>query len=90
MYAMAELTTKEKEALELGKKLQEFFDHGYVNKKQALKFSLLKGIATGAGAFIGGTVVIAILLWTLSKFNSIPLVGPITNQVQESLKKPER
>ena len=89
-YMTEKLSSKEKEALELGKKIQEFFDHGYVNKKQALGFSFLKGMATGVGALVGGTIVAGLLIWALSGFNSVPLVGPITQQVQESLQKNKR
>lgn len=83
------VSKKDQEALELGKKLQQFIELGYTSRKEAFKLSFLKGLATGLGAFIGGTLVIAVLLWTLGRFESIPLVGPITQQVQDALKKPE-
>jgi hypothetical protein len=85
-----DLSQKDKEALELGKKIQAFFDHGYVNKKQALGFSFLKGMATGVGALVGGTIVAGLLIWALSGFKNLPLVGPITNQVQEALQKKDK
>ena len=70
-----------KEQTELGKKLQAFYDIGYVNKKTALGFSFLKGMAGGAGAFLGGTLVIA-LLWILSFFNSFPFVSHLVKTLQ--------
>ncbi len=78
---------KTSEQIELGKKLQAFYESGYVNKKQALVFSLLKGIATGVGVFIGGTVVIAFLLWGLSFFNEVPLLGEFSQKFQHTLQK---
>lgn len=63
----------EEEQLELGKKLQAFYEMGYVNKKDALKWSLLKGLAGGFGAFLGGTIVVGIVYglvhWITSLFN---------------------
>jgi hypothetical protein len=73
--------------LELGKKLQAFYDMGYVSRKQALQFSFLKGLAGGAGAFIGGTLVITLVLWLLSLFSNVPLVDNFVRSVQESLHK---
>ena len=75
------------ELLELGKKLQTFYDSGYVNRNQAFLFSFLKGMASGAGAFIGGTILIALLLWVLSRFNHLPIIGPLTNTINHSLHK---
>ncbi len=81
------LTKSEREQLELGKKLQAFYEMGYVDKKSALLFSVLKGMAGGFGAFVGGTLVIALLLWGLSSLKEVPLVGPVTRQVQKTLQK---
>ena len=50
---------------------------GYVSKKQALWFSFLKGIAAGSGAFIGGTVVIGIVIWILSYFSGVPIIDKL-------------
>lgn len=68
----AKPTNKEYE--ELGKKLMDFYESGYVNKRQALSWAFLKGLAGGFGAFIGGTIVIGLLLWILSLFDQVPFV----------------
>lgn len=77
----------DKELIELGSKLQDFYETGYINKKQALTFSLLKGMATGVGAFLGGTLVIALLLGLLSLFTDVPVVGRLFEMLNEVLKK---
>jgi len=75
----------EKRLLDLGKKLEEFYNAGYVNKKRALGFSFLKGLAYGLGIVIGGTLVIGVALWILSLFKQVPLLGPITDNVKHTL-----
>lgn len=62
---------------ELGKKLVAFYESGYVNKKQALSFSFLKGLLGGFGAFLGGTILIGLLLWVLSLFDQVPFVDAV-------------
>jgi len=73
------------ELLELGKKLQQFYDSGYVNKKQALLFSFYKGLASGLGTFLGGTIVIGLLIWILSLFNQVPLAGHLINTLRHTV-----
>ena len=74
----------DKELVDLGRKLQEFYELGYINKKSALSYTFLKGIAQGFGIFLGGTVVVALLAWILGAFNHIPLVHSFVEAVQRS------
>lgn len=77
----------DKELIELGKKLQNFYDSGYVNKKQAFAWALLKGIASGFGAVIGGTIVVALLIWILSGLHNVPFLDRITDNVRTTLQQ---
>lgn len=79
------LTKAEREQIELGKKLQAFYEAGYVDKKQALGFSFLKGLASGIGGVIGATLVLALLLWILGSLNEVPLIGPITESIKTTI-----
>ncbi len=77
----------DKELLELGGKLRDFYEHGYINKKQAVFYSFMKGVAGGAGAFVGGTLVIALVVWMLSLFDQVPLVGRVFEALQKALQR---
>jgi hypothetical protein len=77
---------KDDELMELGKKLQAFYDSGYVDKKQAIIFSFFKGLASGLGAFLGGTIVIGLVIWILSLFSQIPLIGHFMHILDQTLK----
>lgn len=74
---------KDKKFLELGKKLTNFYETGYFDKKQTLMWSFLKGLAAGFGAFLGGTIVIALVLWLLSLFDSVPLIDSLRQSLQQ-------
>ncbi|MDQ5886208.1 MAG: hypothetical protein QG628_605 [Patescibacteria group bacterium] len=70
---------------EIGKMLVNIYESGYINQNQTYKLSFLKGIATGVGGVIGATVVIALLLWGLSLFQEIPLIGPVVQKIQTTI-----
>jgi len=72
---MSKLTDKQYQ--ELGKKLVNFYELGYTNKKHAISFSFFKGLAGGFGAFLGGTILIGLVLWILSLFDQIPFIESI-------------
>jgi hypothetical protein len=74
-----------KQQQELGARLQEFYDMGYVSKKRALGFSFLKGLVSGVGVFVGGSLVITLFVWLLSLFDQIPLLSGLVDAIRKSL-----
>ncbi len=70
----------------LGKMLSEIYESGYIDHHRAYKTSFIKGMMSGLGGVIGATIVLALLLWLLSLFQEIPLVGPFLDSVQDTLK----
>ncbi len=71
---------------ELGRRLENIYMTGYVNRSEMLKMSFLKGVATGFGGVIGATIVVALLLWMLSLLDAIPFVGPIFDTFEDTVK----
>jgi hypothetical protein len=82
---MAEISKKmtAKDYEKLGKALEEVYLIGYANPKRFLWFSFLRGIVYGLGIFIGGTIVVAIVLSVLTQFNSVPVIGPLVEKIVE-------
>jgi len=71
---------------EIGRMLDNIYLTGYVDRKQMFKMSLLKGIAGGLGGVIGATIIVALLAWTLSLFEQVPLLGPLFDNVENTVK----
>lgn len=71
---------------QLGRMIETIFQTEYLERKQMYKMSFLKGLVTGLGGVLGATIVVALLLWILSVFNHVPFVGPIFDNVQDTIK----
>ncbi len=65
--------------------LEDLFDDYYAQRFNVYKMNFVRGIVFGFGSVIGGTLMIALLLWALSLFNELPFVGRFTEQVQYSI-----
>ncbi len=70
---------------QLGRMLESIYESGYIDKNRTYKMSFVKGILAGFGGVIGATIVVALLLWVLSLFDQVPLIGPFTNRIQDTV-----
>lgn len=67
--------------------LEELFNDIYDNRGRIYKVNFFRGIFFGAGSAIGGTIVIALLVWVLSLFVNAPLIGDIFKNAQQSIEQ---
>lgn len=70
---------------QLGRALESIVVTGYFDKKRVLKMAFYRGIFTGLGSIIGATIVVALLLWVLSLFESVPFIGPIFENIEGTI-----
>jgi hypothetical protein len=69
----------------LGKMVASIYESGYLDAKQTYKMSFLKGVVGGFGGVVGATIVVALLVWILSLFGHIPLIGNFVDKVNETV-----
>lgn len=67
--------------------LNEIFNDLYNNRKRIYRLNFIRGIVFGAGSALGGTLVIALIVWTLSLFVNAPLVGELFKNAQDSIRQ---
>jgi len=67
--------------------LDELFNDIYTDRKRIYKLNFVRGILFGAGSALGGTIVIALIVWILSLFVNAPLVGELFENAQHSIQR---
>lgn len=65
--------------------LEYFFEMSHPKWGRVIKFSFIKGVATGFGVFLGGTILIALLLLILSLLGHVPFLQEISDSARDSL-----
>ena len=75
------------EYLKLGKAVEQVYVSGYASKKQLFKMSLYKGIGYGLGIFIGGTIIVALLAYTISQFETVPFLKDVLEPFQQTIQQ---
>lgn len=67
--------------------LEELFNDIYVHRKRVYLVNFFRGISFGMGSVLGGTVLIAVLIWLLSQFGALvpalsDFIGGIIDTIQ--------
>lgn len=65
--------------------LDDLFENYYKRRHQIYAMNFYRGIFFGLGGVIGGTIVVALLLWLLSTLQFVPFLDGITRAVEHSL-----
>lgn len=67
--------------------LEELFNDLYNDRKRIYKLNFIRGMLFGAGSALGGTLVLALIVWLLSLFVSLPLIGDLFENAQHSIER---
>lgn len=65
--------------------IEELFNDYYLHRRQVYKMNFFRGIFFGLGSVLGGTIVVALVVWILSLFVGTPLVGEYLEGIQRSI-----
>lgn len=74
----------------LGKQVAALYDHINPDRAGLYRTAFFKGVVTGLGGVIGATLVIVILVWVLSLFEQVPFVGPILENISDTIQKSQK
>ncbi len=87
MTAKPNKPSTSKQYEELGRVVASIYENGYLSAPKSLRMSFLKGVAGGFGGVIGATIVVALMLWVLSFFDHIPLIGRFVETVDQTVQQ---
>lgn len=65
--------------------MEELFNDYYKERRNIYKVNFFRGIFFGLGSVLGGTIVVALIVWSLSFFVHIPGIGGAAEKAQSSL-----
>lgn len=77
------LTSKQYEAL--GRSMVSIYETGYLDTRTTLRMSFIKGLLQGLGGAIGATLLVALVIWLLSLFTQVPVLGRFSQTLHDSV-----
>lgn len=69
----------------IGRQLEALFVGFNPSRRKIFWMNFLLGVLRGFGTVVGATIGVAILIWILSLFSQIPLVGPFVNNIKHTV-----
>jgi len=67
--------------------LEDLYENYYSRRREIYLMNLVRGVFFGFGSVIGGTIVVALLLWLLSALEFVPFVDGLVDGAQKSLQQ---
>ena len=67
--------------------LEDLFYDFNSSRAEVYKMNFIRGIFFGLGSVIGGTVIIALVIWLMGFFVDIPGIGRSIEKIQNNIEK---
>lgn len=87
MSKAKKVPTKQQKEEQLGKMMVNIYESGYLDRNTMYKMSFVKGLLGGLGGVIGATIIVALLLWILTFFENVPLIGRLTENTKQTIQQ---
>lgn len=70
--------------------IEELFYDLHRTRKQVYWMNFIRGIFFGLGSILGGTILVALIIWIISQFANWPGIGDFVQQLLDTLEKRPR
>lgn len=67
--------------------VEESFNDFYAHRRQVYAMNFVRGVFFGLGSALGGTLMVALVLWTLSFFVQLPLIGDYASDAKNTIQR---
>lgn len=78
-----ELSLKDRQ--DVARALEILFATNFISRRKLYWENFVRGITFSIGTVLGATIGIALLLWILSLFKTVPLLGPVFRHAQDTI-----
>jgi hypothetical protein len=78
-------TRTDEEYKALGKMMEDLYLANTSKAHRLLWYNFVRGLAYGVGIFLAGTLVVGILIWVLSLFDQVPVIGPFVQSIVDQI-----
>lgn len=75
---------------QMGRQLESLYDAVRPRRQVVYRTAFFKGVFAGIGGVIGATIGVALLLWILSLFSEVPLIGNFFDQARDTIETQQR
>lgn len=58
-----------------------------IQKQNSLKYTFLRGVVYGFGVFVGSAILVGVLIYILSKLNTVPIIGEYIAKILNFIKQ---
>ena len=73
--------------MEVARLMDILYKSHYLDKKDFYVHTFLRGMVAGAGGVLGATLLIGVLLWILSLFDTTPFIGPLIKNTRQTIEQ---
>lgn len=77
--------TDAKDYEKVGRSLERMFEGGYMSHWRVYRINFVRGIFFGLGTFLGGTILVTLLFWFLSFFDTLPIIDGFVETIRDSV-----
>lgn len=79
----------DQQRIQFAKQIEYMFEAAHAGWGKVAWLALVRGLATGFGVVLGGTIVVAIIIWILGSLDSIPLLGDLAENTKSTIEQGE-
>lgn len=70
--------------------IEELFNDMYNDRRNIYIMNFFRGIFFGLGSAIGGTIIVALIVWTLGFFVDLPWIGNTIQETQDKIQNTQQ
>lgn len=77
----------DQQRIEFAKQIEYMFEAAHPGWGRVVWLALVRGVVTGFGVVLGGTILVAIIIWVLGSLDSVPLLGDLAETTKSTIEQ---